>query len=116
MLARCSTSAADAPGICTKTSSMGTTICGSSSRGVRRMAKPPSSSENRMNSGVSFELMNCPAIAPAIFIGVLISAITAPQPVCRSSRDQPVAARSGRHSAVQIELPPHRPKLAPSVT
>ena len=46
MLARCSTSAADAPGICTNTSSMGTTICGSSSRGVRRMANAPSSSEN----------------------------------------------------------------------
>ena len=33
-VARCVTSSAEAPGICTNTSSIGTTICGSSSRGV----------------------------------------------------------------------------------
>src|SRR5512146_2749651 len=65
MVTRCSTSADDAPGICTNTSSMGTTICGSSSRGVCHTANPPSSRAAMMARGVSFEAMNACATLPA---------------------------------------------------
>ena len=44
----CSTSSADAPGMRTKTSASGTTICGSSSRGVRARAAAPAASMTRM--------------------------------------------------------------------
>ena len=70
IVARCCTSAGVAPGMRTKTSSMGTTICGSSSRGVIRMAKAPASSAPAMNSGVSLELMKACATRPAMRSGV----------------------------------------------
>ena len=57
VVTRCSTSCAVEPGISTKTSIMGTTICGSSSRGVWSTANAPSRIENTMMSGVSLELM-----------------------------------------------------------
>src|ERR1039458_9234309 len=94
-VARCCTSAAEAPGICTNTSSMGTTIWGSSSRGVIRIAKAPASSAPAMNSGVSFELMKARAISPAIRSGVFPSAaiVISLRFAYRSSRARPVAPR-----------------------
>jgi hypothetical protein len=62
---RCSTSAGVAPGISANTSTIGTMICGSSSRGSATTARPPSAIEVRMKSGVSFEWMNAAAIRPA---------------------------------------------------
>ena len=49
---RCSISVGEAPGTGMKTSAKVTLICGSSSRGVTRMAKNPSSSPTRASSGV----------------------------------------------------------------
>jgi hypothetical protein len=54
-----------APGISTKTSTIGTMICGSSSRGSATTASAPSAIEARMKSGVSLELMNAAANLPA---------------------------------------------------
>src|SRR6266496_1872079 len=62
---RSSTSLADAPGICTKTSIIGTTICGSSSRGSMRTAPTPSRIEATTTSGVSLDLMKACASFPA---------------------------------------------------
>ena len=62
---RCSTSLADAPGMRTKTSLIGTMICGSSSRGSFHTASAPSSTEATSRSGVSFEWMNVLAMRPA---------------------------------------------------
>ena len=45
LVTRSSTSCAEAPGICTKTSIIGTMICGSSSRGSFQTAKAPMSSD-----------------------------------------------------------------------
>ena len=56
-VARSSTSSAEDPGIATITSSIGTWICGSSSRGSIRTAKAPSSTEANTMSGVSLESM-----------------------------------------------------------
>src|SRR5271165_840545 len=78
------------------------------------MANAPSNSENRMNSGVSFELMNWPASAPAIRIGDLISAITVPQPACRSIRDRPAVPRCDRRSASRKALQLDRPTPHPA--
>ena len=64
-MTRCSTSCADAPGMLTKTSSMGTTICGSSSRGVCQILNRPSKSAATITSGVSGETMNACAMVPA---------------------------------------------------
>ena len=55
LVTRSSTSRADAPGIWTKTSTIGTMICGSSSRGSFHTAKAPSSREPAITSGVSFD-------------------------------------------------------------
>ena len=55
LVTRSSTSLADAPGICTKTSITGTMICGSSSRGSFQTASAPSSTEAKSSSGVSLE-------------------------------------------------------------
>ena len=55
LVTRSSTSRADAPGISTKMSIIGTMICGSSSRGSFQTAKAPIRSEAVMNSGVSLE-------------------------------------------------------------
>ena len=62
---RCSTSAGVAPGISTNTSTIGTMICGSSSRGSATTASAPSAIAARMKSGVSFEWMNAAASRPA---------------------------------------------------
>ena len=73
---RCSTSAADAPGMSTNTSIMGTMICGSSSRGSAITAKAPSAIEATMKSGVKREFANAAArrpAAPSGFIGALRS-------------------------------------------
>ncbi len=101
-VARCCTSCGDAPGICTNTSSMGTTICGSSSRGVIRIAKAPASSAPAMNSGVSFELMKVRAISPAMRSGVFPSAaiVISPRFACRSIRARPAAPRCAHRSPV----------------
>ncbi len=64
-MTRRSTSAAVAPGIVTSTSTTGTLICGSSSRGKITAAPSASSTESTMRSGVSFELTNAFAIRPA---------------------------------------------------
>ena len=53
-----STSLAVAPGIWTKMSIMGTTICGSSSRGSFQVAITPIRMEATMIKGVSLEFMN----------------------------------------------------------
>ena len=63
---RCSMSAGVAPGIWTKTSTIGTTICGSSSRGSATTASAPRATDATMMSGVSFELMKAAAIRPAM--------------------------------------------------
>jgi hypothetical protein len=53
---RFSISSGMAPGICTMMSIMGTTICGSSSLGVRSTANTPRKMEKTMMSGTSLEL------------------------------------------------------------
>ena len=65
LVTRSSTSRADAPGIWTKTSTIGTMICGSSSRGSFHTAKAPSSSEPAITSGVSFDPIQAWANLPA---------------------------------------------------
>ncbi len=65
LVTRSSTSLGDAPGICTKTSTMGTMICGSSSRGSFQTAKIPSITEPAITKGVSFELIQARAKLPA---------------------------------------------------
>ncbi len=57
LVTRCSTSLADAPGICTKTSIIGTVIWGSSSRGSRSTARTPSMMEAPTIRGVNGESM-----------------------------------------------------------
>ena len=79
-LTRSSTSLTLAPGISTKTSAKGTTICGSSSRGVASTAKNPRSSEAKMTSWVSLESMKACATRPA-----------------NPSRSVTTAPRCGRH-------------------
>ena len=64
-VARSSTSFALKPGIATITSTIGTLICGSSSRGSMMTANKPSSTEVMTTSGVSFESMNAWATRPA---------------------------------------------------
>src|SRR5690606_33067983 len=54
---RFSTSSAEAPGISTRTSAKGTTICGSSSRGVASSATAPAASEAMRKSTDSLEVM-----------------------------------------------------------
>ena len=66
LVTRSSTSRADAPGMPTKTSIIGTMICGSSSRGSIHTEKAPISSEAPMNSGVSLELIQARATRPAM--------------------------------------------------
>src|SRR3990172_11100937 len=62
----CSTSSADAPGISTKTSNIGTTIWGSSSRGSCHRVSRPSRMAPARNSGVSLESMKAWATRPAM--------------------------------------------------
>jgi hypothetical protein len=57
-VARSSTSLALKPGMATITSTIGTLICGSSSRGSMTTAAAPSSTEAMTTSGVSLESMN----------------------------------------------------------
>ena len=57
LVTRSSTSLADMPGACTKTSIIGTMICGSSSRGSNTTAPAPSRTAATTISGVSFESM-----------------------------------------------------------
>ena len=64
-VARSSISFAVDPGIDTMTSTIGTLICGSSSRGSSTIAAAPSSTEAMMISGVSLESMNAAAMRPA---------------------------------------------------
>ena len=64
-MTRCSTSAGAAPGISTKTSTIGTMICGSSSRGSAITARTPSAIDATMKSGVSLEWMKAAATRPA---------------------------------------------------
>ena len=66
LVTRSSTSRAEAPGISTKTSIMGTMICGSSSRGSLTTAKTPRRIEATTKSGVSLELMKAAASRPAM--------------------------------------------------
>ncbi len=65
LVTRSSTSCGDAPGIWTKTSTIGTMICGSSSRGNFHTAKAPSNSEPAITSGVSFDPIQARANFPA---------------------------------------------------
>ena len=55
LVTRSSTSCAEAPGICTNTSIIGTMICGSSSRGSFHTANAPVSSAAQIRRGVSLE-------------------------------------------------------------
>src|SRR5487761_2072478 len=64
-VARSSTSFAPEPGMDTSTSTIGTLICGSSSRGSITTANPPSSSDAMTISSVSLESMNVCAMRPA---------------------------------------------------
>ena len=65
LVTRSSTSCAEAPGICTNTSIMGTMICGSSSRGSFHTAKAPMSRAAQINRGVSLEEIHAWAKRPA---------------------------------------------------
>src|ERR1017187_6485996 len=65
-VARSSTSRALRAGIETSTSTIGTLICGSSSRGRSNVAAAPSRIEVMTSSGVSLESMNARAMRPAI--------------------------------------------------
>ena len=65
-VARSSISFAPEPGMETRTSTMGTLICGSSSRGSRMTAASPSNTEVMTTNGVSLELMNPRAMRPAM--------------------------------------------------
>ena len=65
LVTRSSTSRAEAPGICTKTSIIGTMICGSSSRGNFQTAKTPKQQEPTIRSGVSLEEIHAWAKVPA---------------------------------------------------
>src|SRR6266511_3078588 len=65
-VARSSTSLALNPGMDTSTSTIGTLICGSSSRGSISTAASPSSTEVTMTSGVSLESINVRAMRPAM--------------------------------------------------
>src|SRR6187402_2311686 len=62
---RLSTSAGSAPGHATMTSTTGTRICGSSSRGVARRASAPRPREAAMTSGVSLLSRKNRATLPA---------------------------------------------------
>ena len=62
---RFSTSAGSAPGQATMTSTIGTRICGSSSRGVARRARAPRPREAAMKSGVSLLSRKAWATRPA---------------------------------------------------
>ena len=64
-VARSSTSFALKPAMFTITSTIGTLICGSSSRGSKTIAAMPSRTAATMISGVSFESMKARAIRPA---------------------------------------------------
>src|SRR5208282_507047 len=108
MVTRCSTSSADAPGMLTNTSSIGTTICGSSSRGVCQMLKSPSNNAAIITSGVSGESINACAIFPAS------PRFTSASPRVLSLRQssfhpipgfQDSAPRLLRHSVLTIPLP-----------
>ena len=75
VVTRCSTSAGVAPGMPTKTSTMGTMIWGSSSRGSFQTAKAPAAREAAMKRGVSLEWIQAAARRPAMprgFVGALI--------------------------------------------
>ena len=65
-VARSSTSLALKPGIETSTSTIGTLICGSSSRGSIHTANTPSNTDVMMMSGVSLESMKARAMRPAM--------------------------------------------------
>src|SRR5688572_28616520 len=65
LVTRSSTSRGDAPGIYTKTSTIGTMIWGSSSRGNFQTANTPSKTEPAITRGVSFELIQARANVPA---------------------------------------------------
>src|SRR5881394_3758216 len=65
-VARSSTSLAPNPGMETSTSTIGTLICGSSSRGSTSTAASPNSTEVTITSGVSLESMNVFAMRPAM--------------------------------------------------
>ncbi len=103
LVTRSSTSSAEAPGISTKTSIIGTMICGSSSRGSFQIEKTPTASEATMISGVSFELMKAWASLPAIpsFARRLHGRTSTGEPSIRSSgtgRHDPLPDfESGKH-------------------
>jgi hypothetical protein len=65
-VARSSISFAVEPGMETITSTIGTLICGSSSRGSSTIAAAPSKTDAMTTSGVSFESMNAAAMRPAM--------------------------------------------------
>ena len=65
LVTRSSTSLADAPGIWTKISIIGTTICGSSSLGSKSTAPIPNRIEAATINGVSLESMKDWASLPA---------------------------------------------------
>ncbi len=65
LVTRSSTSRAEAPGIWTMMSIMGTMICGSSSRGSFQTAKAPTSRAAAIRSGVSLDEIHAWAKRPA---------------------------------------------------
>jgi len=62
---RFSTSAGVAPGRALKTSTIGTLICGSSSRGSIKIENTPSRIDARTTMGVSFDVAKTAAKRPA---------------------------------------------------
>ena len=85
LVTRSSTSRAEAPGIWTKTSTIGTTICGSSSLGSFHTAKAPSNIDPPISRGVNFEPIQAFANLPA-------------KPSCRSTLTVDLDSRSIRET------------------
>src|SRR5579875_1009765 len=112
VVTRSSTSLALAPGIVTKTSIIGTTICGSSSRGVSRMAKAPTRMAKIITRGVNFELMKARARRPAsprVFIVPPRDHLAAAGRPSRWQCDRPDGARQARSPGPRFLLRPFSP-------
>src|SRR5690349_24326055 len=90
------------------TSIMGTEICGSSSRGVARIASSPTAREARVMSGVSFERRKRPAMRPA-------TPMSAPSLVRLRDEDPVAGAKTGENldGAVRGGAEPHPAELEP---
>ena len=128
---RVSTSAGSAPGQATITSTMGTRICGSSSRGVARRARAPRPREAAMRSGVSLLSRKAWATLPAnptfMMLSPILGVVRAPrtgslrgvirlrsQPVARSRERRPRVRRDRGRRARPAPTPARISTVSPS--